>query len=387
MNADEHRWGLLARLLVVWSDIWLAPIALAQPQPPISPQEVQDQIARLGVNEEGEARIEQIHAEFVQQFMEIHEATQSIYRWLLPASNLHPGGMGEYHILTAGDYDRLSTRELLNWAQLEDLYFVQLHEAFPEAGTTVDWLARSHLRRRSLARTDSPNRTSGTPDPIQLTEWVLDGEDPYQNVELAAALNAFDLEMDAALRAKRQDNLESLHESVAELIASGDRAELVRLYEERYLPLGRIRRIAEDHLPRIAVHLPPDRKAALEAKFDHMLFADLYLPTRVDVLLERALKREDLTDSERGRLASIAEALERDRASERERLKQMAMARNSEAGMRKWVAHLAEMQLTGQGSRMMPEDIQYHNELVPAYRAIGSEYEEEILRILDEEGE
>jgi hypothetical protein len=380
---------MMSVMFVIFCAFHWMPAALAQPSPPISPEELADQVARLELDEAGRARVEEIHARFVEEFREINEVTQSIFRWSNSMHNLHPGDMGEYSVVIREDYDRLSAREFRNRAQIEDLYFVWLREAFPGNVENVDWLERSHRRRLALARTDAqvPYRAAGTPDLIHLTEWALGGEDPYQNEALAAALNDFDFEMDAVLRARRQGDLEAWNQQTPALIAAGDRKGLVQVYEERFLPAARMRRLVEEHLPRIAAHLPPNKKAAFETKFEHMLFADLYLPARVDVLLERAVQREDLTESERGRLASIAAALERDRGPERARLRHMAAERNSEAGVRKFAAHMAEMQLTGQGSRMMPEDIEYHNELVPAFRAIGSEYEEEILRILGEEGE
>jgi hypothetical protein len=171
------------------------------------------------------------------------------------------------------------------------------------------------------------------------------------------------------------------------LMEAGDRKGMVRAYEEWSMPSVHIRNLSLKHLPLIATHLEPDERHAFEAKFEELLYHDLYAPARVDLLLGKGLKRDDLTDAQRSRLQAIAASIEVKRSAERARLKQMQDERSSEAGTRRWAEHRTEMLLSGQGTRMSPEDISYHNELLPAYRAVGSEFEEEILRILGEEGE
>ncbi len=356
-------------------------IAGAQQPPPISAEEYAYQVKRLELETEAEkAIVRAVYEDFVAGVEDIQQGANAFYMW----QNEIFSGFGlpdEVEEVFGGDSQRVRRMRDDEIARLEREYFATLRDAFPARTSWIDWAERAHRRWRSLNRGFEGDVTE-SPDLIALVEGALEETDPYDSPELAAVLDRYDREVDAIL-VRAMENYRRRLEGRKALIVEGDYEGLADLFEQFWLPETEHWLVARRFVPLLRNHLSPEQAEKFQESSIRILYGTIFQPARIDVLLEDALKREDLSQSQRDRLRNLEQALEGKRAAARREMIALADEYATVAMARKRAEFFAANAFDRSLPVRPPEDIAY-GEALDAYRAIGSDLELEIARILEE---
>jgi len=380
MHADKRRWVWLAGALGIVVALWLAPAALAQQPPPISREEFDDHLQRLKLDDVSRRAIVQaIYDDLVVGHRDAEVGLLAFHEWY---HDLYAGGLpdlGEYEAVFWGDINRSRRMRNDEGKRLESRYFDSLREEFPEKQETVAWLDRAHLRWRFLNRGDT--RHGDAPDLIALVETTLDSSDPYQRAELAAVLERFDREMDAILQPASEMYRAGFNEVADELVDAGDFENLADFYEQFWRPQLEQWLLAKRYLPLIRGRLDPEEAAKFEERANRILYMEIYEPTRIDILLESAKGRDDLTEAQQAALARLERELEAKRAKSRSDMIELTDELHTFESARRTAEHHAARRLNSDLPSRPVQDAEYRSAL-RSYREIGSELEKEIERIM-----
>lgn len=376
--------AVVAVSLAVAASLLLGASAAAQRQPPISRAEVEEHIQRLGLTDAAEvARANEIYTRMIDAVEDLREAEQIIYRWQMPVYDQHPEQTEAYRVTTADQ------RLIGTWVQTEEprliaSYFTDLRAAFSGREERAEWIERAYQRRWYLRREPKATSGSSTPDLIHLCEQVA--PDAWDRPALRAHLDDFDRAIDRIVRPYRAARLGGgLLSRRSELTQAGDFDGLVAMWDAYYRPIAQIRAIAQRFRSLIAAQLTVEEAEQFHARYTELMYEFVVSPTRIDLLIENALKRDDLSRTQRDRIHALRDSLEARRFAERRRLIAQEDAIWGLDGLAQRTEEYARSAL-GQLPAGTQRIEMRHRDEVAAYRTIGSELEETLAAILAESG-
>ncbi|QOJ16861.1 MAG: hypothetical protein HRU76_04330 [Phycisphaeraceae bacterium] len=369
-------WCVVVALLTSWA---ASSAVVAQEAPPISRGMFEEHVHRLELtNEADAARAREVFDRFTADYDALMAVHTGFYGWRSGFDRVDPSGtLNEPWSLS--DSVRFINARQGEVERLLDRYFRDLREASPGRTAQVDWLERAFYRRQSLAqgRDDSGN----PPDLIALVEEIA--PHALEAPAVAVLLRKFEEAIHAIARpaysAARTADL-SRQRFIAERDLEGMTAWWVRRLGSR----PAMREVVARFAPMIAGAMPEENAERFRREYERRMYPAILRPTRIDVLIEAALARNDLNDEQRERIESMRAGLEARRASERRRLMAAEDDLYGTPGVMRqceWLAR-AMLQLAPSGEF---EEHARHREALQAYRALGAEIEAELGRVLDGE--